>query len=127
VLTLQSLLEPDMRRVLGVVAKNVRGLFCHVTGRILPPEIGVLVLPDHRVDKLPPEGRRRAQRWMQISLSGIKGNVGDVFGYTLRVMDDNPNVFAAGLVYFKTFAFLAAAVRPDQALGGEVLILPLVR
>jgi hypothetical protein len=124
VLTMQSLLLPDMQRVLGVVAKNVRGLFYHLTGRILPPEIGVLVLPDHKVDELTPEGQLQAKRWMQLASSGTRGDVGEVFGYTLRVTDDNPNVFAAGLLYFKTFGFLAAAVRPDQTLSGEILILP---
>jgi hypothetical protein len=123
VLTLQTLLKADMNRVLAVVAKNTRGVYYHVTGRVLVPEINVLVIPDYKVDYLPPERQLQARNFLHTALAGHREAVGEVFSFALRVTDDNPYSFAAALNYYKTFAFLAAAVRPDFTFG-EPLVLP---
>ena len=123
ILTLQPRMTPDMARVLGVVVKNVRGMFHHVTGRTLPPEVQVTVLAEHQVAKMPREGQRAAHRWLHIARQGAKGSRGEgVFGFTLRVTDDNPNSFAAGVIYFRAFAFIAASVSAN--LDSRLLAVP---
>lgn len=123
VLTLQPRLTPDRKRVHGVIAKSVRGLFYYVTGRILPPEVEVLVVADHQADKMPPLGQRAVQRWVHIARSGVTGRRGEgVFGYALRVTDDNPNSFAAGVIFYRSFSFIAAAVSPNH--GNAMVVVP---
>ena len=107
-LTLQMRMTPDLRRVLRVIRKHARGLFYHITERVLPADTKLIVLPDHRVARMPPQKQHAVDTWSKQSLAGVRGNVGEVFGYALNVTIDNPNAFFMSLLFYKTFYYLVA-------------------
>ena len=103
-----------MRRVLKVVRKHTRGLFYHVSGRVLQLDAKLIVAPDYQVETFPISQQRALDRLSKMSLTGTHENFGEVFGYALRITDDNPNVFCASLLYYKSFFYLVAS-RPSHS------------
>ena len=75
-----------------------------------------------KVDDMSAGEQRRVRDLVQVIASGHKGAVGEVFGYAIRLTDDNPNLFVTGLTYFKNFVFLAATEKPEW--GPPLVIRP---
>lgn len=90
----------DVLRVNRVLTKIVRGLFFKQFGRILPQDARVYV-------EIKPEPQMLASPVIQSALRQSPVSLGDVFGYRVVVVPENPVCTAWAMAFYETVLAIA--------------------
>ena len=113
VLTRHFRITPDLDRIGRVLLKHTRGVFFHVTGRILPAGKTFLVMPDYKIAQLSRARQHSFQKWTEWAAAGSCGQIGEVFDYAVRLRDDGQDNFVLSLLYYRTFFY--SVMTPSQS------------
>jgi hypothetical protein len=110
--------DDDIERLNSVLKRTVRGLFYHHTGRILPPDVELIVLQEQELR----ESRTREADQIRLGLVAPlmalpPETIGEkVFGYRYRILEqeDDPLGSAWILTFFDRITFLIMTSAPSQ-------------
>jgi hypothetical protein len=111
--TLSAESRPEGERILRVLRKQVRGLAFHLTGRILLRSTFVGVERTFFTHTQPPEYWDHWLKGGEHAMSGQTGEMGDVFRYGYREIEQSACVAAMRLEFYRVFAYTALIFRPD--------------
>lgn len=106
----------DLVRLKSVVARTVRGLFFHESGRRLPSTAKIAVLSQFELSAFPMEGLEKIRVEVVDKLATVEPTViGDSFSYRFKFVDHEKADSAWALTFYGAVIFLA--IVKDDAVG----------
>jgi hypothetical protein len=111
--------DVDLQRLLGVVARCVRGLFFHHTHRMLSLDAEVRILSD---DTLRSQPRDFVDQFIEtivlpLTHSSFRTIGSRVFSYTVQTFAEDPNTSAWALIFFERYSFVALTASPEAGIS----------
>jgi hypothetical protein len=108
--------RPEGERMLRVLRKQVRGLAFHLTGRNIPRSTFISVERTFFRHTQPPEYWELSIKGGEYAMSGVTGELGEVFRYGYREIERRSACVAAmRLEFYRVFGYTALIYRPDFA------------
>lgn len=120
--TVALYIRPDADRVKRVLTKYVRGIYYHVTGSIMPPDVIISMERTYSFGTQSPEQRRDllAAEAYAAAAGLISIGTGDEFQYAFRAPRRGAVLAVLVLVFYRSFSYVATVFRPGTDLSQPV-------